>query len=301
MDRLDELEILVAIVTAGSMRQAARRLRKSPASTTRALERLESRLGVRLVERTTRRIAPTATGLKLADGARDVLDSYRMLTMDTGVETIRGMVRIAAPPVFGRLFVAPAVDRFLQEWPDASAEMILADRYMDFIEHRLDVAVRIGMLPDSSLRARKVGSVHWMTVCSPAYIKASGVPARPSDLSDHATILESWSSGGPQWTYKMGAKVETVALNPRLVANDIDIQLDAARSGKGIARVLSYQAASDLAAGKLVRILEAYETAEIPVHVVTAGGSIVENKTRAIADHLSAFLKTSLIQAGTLV
>lgn len=294
MDRLGELEIFVAVIDAGSLRQAAVRLRRSPASVTRALAQLEDRLGARLVERTTRRTAPTAAGLQLAEEARDILERYGLLARSADETAVRGQVRVTAPTVFGRLFVAPAVDSFLQKWPDASAEILLNDHYLNFIEHRLDVAVRIGFLSDSGLRARRVGTVHWYTVASPSYLEAEGTPGHPADLRDRSAIVESSFGGPPRWVYLIDRKEQSVPLAPRLVANDIEVQLDAARKGRGIARFLSYQAASDLKSGALVRILRSYEPRGVPVHIVMAGGQHIHGKTRAFADHLFSELRRTL-------
>lgn len=294
MDRLDELEVLVAVIGTGSLRRAATRLRRSPASVTRALAKLEHRLGRALVERTTRRVAPTEAGTKLAEEARDILERYGLLARAADSGIVRGLVRVTAPSVFGRLFVAPAVDSFLQRWPEASAEVLLDDRYLDFIEHRLDVAVRIGDLADSGLRARRVGTVHWYTVASPGYLKAEGEPRYPADLSERATIVETSLSGPPRWSYPIAGKDQPIPLAPRLVANDIDVQLDSARKGRGIARFLSYQAAADLKSGALVRILRRYEPRGVPVHIVMAGGRHLHGRTRALADHLFSQLRRML-------
>ncbi|HEY4127616.1 MAG TPA: LysR family transcriptional regulator [Gammaproteobacteria bacterium] len=293
MDRLDELENLVAVISTGSLRQAATRLRRSPASVTRALASLESRLGMTLVERTTRRVVPTEAGLKMADEARDILERYGLLARGDS-SAVRGLVRVTAPTVFGRLFVAPAVDSFLQRWPEASAEVLLDDRYLDFIEHQLDVAVRIGELADSGLRARRLGTIHWYTVASPAYLKAEGEPRYPAELSGRSTIAETSISGPPRWLYHIDGKDQPVLHAPRLVANDIDVQLDSARRGRGIARFLSYQAATDLSAGTLVRILRRYEPRGIPVHIVMAGGRHLRGRTRALADHLFNQIRNAL-------
>lgn len=294
MDRLDELEVLVAVIDAGSLRRAATRLRRSPASVTRALAGLENRLGMGLVERTTRRVVPTEAGMKLAEEARDILERYGLLARAGDASAVRGLVRVTASNVFGRLYVAPAVDSFLQKWPEASAEVLLDDRYLDFIEHRLDVAVRIGDLADSGLRARRVGTVHWYTVASPGYLKAEGEPRYPAELSERPTIAETSMSGPPRWLYPIDGKDQPILLAPRLVANDIDVQLDSARKGRGIARFLSYQVAADLGSGALVRILRRYEPRGVPVHIVMAGGRHLHGRTRALADHLFTQLRKSL-------
>ena len=294
MDRFGELEVFVSVASAGSLRKAATRLRRSPASVTRALAQLEDRMGATLVERTTRRMALTAAGAQLAEEASDVLERYRLLSKSADARAVRGLVRITAPTVFGRQFVAPAVDSFLGKWPEASAEILLNDRYLDFIEYRLDVAVRIGTLADSGLRARRAGTIGWCTVASPDYINTYDAPRHPAELTERATIAETSQSGPPRWVYTIDGKDQPVLLTPRLVANDIDVQLDAVRRGRGIGRFLSYQADEDLRAGDLVRLLPSYEPRGVPVHVVMAGGRHIQGKTRALADHVFNELRRTL-------
>ena len=168
MDRLDELAIFVAIVEAGSLVGASRRLRRSPPAITRALSSLENRLGVRLVDRTTRRLAPTEAGNLFAERARTLLAGYEEVLLGASQAPIRGVLRITAPVQFGRRHVAPIVSAFLNEYPDVGVELSLNDRNLDLIEEGLDLAVRIGPLADSSLVARQVGSVRRVVVASPS-------------------------------------------------------------------------------------------------------------------------------------
>ena len=159
--------------------------------------------------------------------------------------------------------------------------------------NRLDVAVRIGPLPDSGLRARRAGTVTWVTVASPDYIRVEGSPRHPAELTERSTVAETSLSGPPRWTYEIEGKEQHVAIRPRLTANDVEVQMAAARQGHGIARVLSYQASEDLRSGSLVRLLAAYEPRGLPVHVVMAGGRHIQGRTRALADHLFNDLRRS--------
>ena len=298
MDRLDELELLGAVVTTGSLRQAAARLRKSPAAVTRGLAQLEERIGVRLVERTTRRVSPTEAGLQLYEQAKDVLEGYRRLAATQQTSPVRGPVRITAPVLFGRTFVFPALDGFLQTWPDVQAELLLEDRRLDLIEYGLDAAIRLGTLPDSSLRARLLGRVRWVTICSPGYVAEHGAPKSPLELADRDTIVETWPSGPAQWAYPVDGKEVAVRLRPRIVSNNLDIQLEAARRGRGIARVLDYHAAGDIEAGRLVRILEDCDIGFMPVHLVTLAGRSLSAKQRALTDHLHDEIRKALSSFG---
>lgn len=301
MDRLEELEVLNAIVHAGSLRQAALRLRRSPASITRALARLEERFGIRLVNRTTRRVSPTEAGCRLADQARDILDGYRALAAAQSPAVLRGLVRVTATPLFGRLFAAPAMDEFLEAWPEIQAELLFDDRYLDMIEHRIDAALRIGPLPDSSLRVRPLGQIRWITVCSPDYLAANGAPERPDDLPDHAVIMEPWVSGGPEWRFQKAGREASVALSPRLISSDTDVQLGAARRGRGIAQVYTFHAAADLERGSLVRVLQPYESADIPVQLVTLPGRHAPARARAVADHLTQTMRARLSALNNVI
>jgi DNA-binding transcriptional LysR family regulator len=284
MDRLDELAIFVAIVEAGSLVGASRRLRRSPPAITRALSSLENRLGVRLVDRTTRRLAPTEAGNMFAERARTLLAGYEEVLLGASQAPIRGVLRITAPVQFGRRHVAPIVSAFLNEYPDVGVELSLNDRNVDLIEEGLDLAVRIGALADSSLVARQVGSVRRVVVASPAYLARRGVPRTPSDLASHDTIFGMARSLAREWRFGPSPRGPQVRLLPRLLVDDVETQLQAAQAGRGIARVLSYQVAEELAAGSLVRILQDFEPEPLPVQLVTLSRSHLTPKVRAFLD-----------------
>jgi DNA-binding transcriptional LysR family regulator len=284
MDRLDELAIFVAIVEAGSLVGASRRLRRSPPAITRALSSLENRLGVRLVDRTTRRLAPTEAGSLFAERARTLLAGYEEVLLGASHAPIRGVLRITAPVQFGRRHVAPIVSAFLNEYPDVGVELSLNDRNLDLIEEGLDLAVRIGPLADSSLVARQVGSVRRVVVASPAYLARRGEPRTPSDLATHDTIFGMARSTAREWRFGPSPRGPQVRLSPRLLVDDVETQLQAAQAGRGIARVLSYQVAEELAAGSLVRILQNFEPEPLPVQLVTLSRSHLTPKVRAFLD-----------------
>ena len=185
MDRLDELAIFVRIVEEGSLARAAARLRRSPPAVTRALAALEDRLGVRLVDRTTRRLAPTEAGRALYDKARALVADYEAATAGARDAPVRGLLRITAPVQFGRRHIAPVVARFLDAHDGVEVELLLNDRNIDLIDEGIDVALRIGPLADSTLTARPVGHVRRLWVASPAYLKRRGMPRAPADLAHH--------------------------------------------------------------------------------------------------------------------
>jgi DNA-binding transcriptional LysR family regulator len=292
MDRLDELLVLVAVVEQGSLVGAARRLRRSPPAITRALAALEQRVGARLIERTTRRLSPTGAGRALAEQSRALLSAYDEAVTDISPAPVRGLLRVTAPVQFGRRHVAPIVTAFLRKFPESQVELVLHDRYLDLIEEALDVAVRIGALADSSLLMRRVGEVRRLVVASPDYLARRGTPAKPAELAAHDTIFSTSTWGPLEWRFGSRGRATVVRLAPRLLVNDVEARLAAARAGHGIARVLSYQVVEDLEAGKLVRLLRAFEPPPLPVQLVAASRAHMPPKIRAFLDLAAEQLAT---------
>ncbi|HCD7747712.1 TPA: LysR family transcriptional regulator [Serratia marcescens] len=253
MDRLDELAIFVAVVQQGSLAAAGRKLRRSAPAITRAIAALEQRFGTRLVERTTRRLAPTEAGMRLLERAQQLLQDYQAVVQDTAEAQLSGLLRVTSPVQFGRRYVAPVVMAFLDDYPQMQIEMVLNDRNLDLIDEGLDIAVRIGHLQDSSRVARRLGQVSRMTVASPDYLARCGEPRSPTQLAEHATIVGT--------------------------------QRPSLRAGKGIARLLSYQVADDLAAGTLVRLLADHEPLPMPVQLVAQQAQRMPLKVRAFWDY----------------
>ena len=285
MDRLDELTVLVAVLETGSLAAAGRRLRRSPPSITRALVALEDRVGARLVERTTRRVTFTEAGRTLAGQARAVLVGYAEAVRASGEAPLRGTVRVTAPQVFGRRHMTPVVTTFLGAHPAMTVDLVLSDRYLDLVEDGLDVALRIGRLVDSSLVARRVGEVRRVLVASPAYLAERGMPQAPGDLLRHDAIFSSGRPVPIEWRFAQGARGRIVRLAPRLLVNEVEAALAAARMGQGIAMALSYQVADDLSAGALVRIMQDCEPPPLPVQLVIPGGRHMAPRVRVFLNH----------------
>ena len=283
MDRLDELAIFVRIVEEGSLARAASRLRRSPPAVTRALASLEERIGLRLIDRTTRRLAPSEAGRALYDRARTLVADYEAATTGAADAPVRGLLRITAPVQFGRRHIAPIVARFLDAHDGVEVELLLGDRNIDLIEEGIDVALRIGSLADSTLAARPVGHVRRLWVASPAYLKRHGTPRTPADLAGHEALLGTLR-GNTEWQFAGARRGAPPRLNGRLRVDDVETRLRAAREGRGIAQLLSYQVADELAAGKLVRLLQAWERPPLPVHLVTKGRAHRAPKIDAFLD-----------------
>lgn len=289
MDRLDELAIFVRIVEEGSLARAAARLRRSPPAVTRALAALEDRIGVRLVDRTTRRLAPTEAGRAFYDKARSLTAGYEAATAGVREAPVRGLLRITAPVQFGRRHMAPIVARFLDAQSGVEVELMLNDRNIDLIDEGIDVALRIGALADSSLSARLVGHVRRLWVASPAYLERRGVPRAPGELVEHEAILGTVRANR-EWSF---AGLRTAPrLMGRLRVDDVETRLRAAREGRGVAQLLSYQVADELASGRLVRLLQDWEAQSLPVHLVTKGRAHRAPKIDAFVEFAARRLRT---------
>jgi DNA-binding transcriptional LysR family regulator len=285
MDRLHEFEIFIAILDTGSLAGAGRKLRRSPPAITRALTDLEERLGTRLVERTTRQLAPTEAGKRLAEQARCVLADYDAAVREEATAPLRGLLRVTAPTAFGRRHVTPLVISYLDRYPEMQVELILNDRNLDLIEAGLDVAIRIGQLADTGMVARKVGEVRRILVASRDYLTRCGTPASLDDLAQHEIIFSTSVYNSLEWRFRQGERERLLHLTPRLMVNDIEAVLLALKASRGIARVLSYQAADEVAAGTLIRLLPESEPPALPVHVVVSSKRHMAPKLRAFLDH----------------
>lgn len=283
MDRIEDIEVFAEVAGQGSFAAAARRLNRSPTAITRAVADLEARLGVRLLNRTTRAVSLTDAGERFLGGARRVLSDLAEIEQAAAGQGIapRGELAVTAPMLFGRLHVLPVVNEFLAAYPDVNARLMLLDRPVDLIEERLDAAIRIGPLADSTAIATRLGAMRRVVVASPDYIKRRGTPEHPDDVAAHDVIVFG-GLGGSRWD--LGAGEKPVRFTPRLTVNTAEAAMDAVRSGLGITRVLSYQAIDALARGDVVQVLEAYGGEETPVHLLYPGGAHPPPKLRAFVD-----------------
>ena len=292
MDRLDELAVLVAVYDAGGLARAALRLQRSPAAVTRTLASLEARAGARLFERTTRKIAATEAGRRLAEQARRLLADYESaISPEAEGAPLRGRIIVTAPIVFGRRHVTPVVTAFLAAHPEVAIEMTLSDRNLDLIEEQIDVAVRIGTLADSGLVVRRVGQVRRVVVAAPHYLARAGSPGNPAELARREIVLTASAGAVREWRFRSrSGREQVLRLSPRLTVTDVEAALTAVRAGEGIGRALSYQVADDLAEGRLVRLLADYEPEPLPVQLVTPSGRLAPARVRAFLDHAARAL-----------
>jgi DNA-binding transcriptional LysR family regulator len=302
MDRFRELSVFVAVAEEGAFNAAARRLNLSPPAVTRLVTALEARIGARLFTRTTRRVAPTEAGRRLlADAARILAELDEAEASAAGAhQSPRGMLRVTAPVLFGQRHIAPILRDFLDAYPEVSATALFVDRVVDLIDEGLDVALRIGALPDSTLSAVRVGAVRRVTVAAPGYVAAHGMPATPDDLAGHRIVSPLTLHEATRWSFVAGGRSSIVHLAPRLAVNTMTAAIEAASAGWGITRALSYQVADALADGTLVEVLGDREDRRMPVHLVHSEGRRAAAKIRAFVDLAAERLRADpgLLAAG---
>ncbi|MBT5570059.1 MAG: LysR family transcriptional regulator [Alphaproteobacteria bacterium] len=286
MDRLQEMRVFVAVADAGSFVGAARKLVISPPAVTRAVAALEARLAVQLFQRTTRAVRLTEPGARFVETARHLL-----LELDTAEKElvgeagdVAGILMISASVTFGRYVLAPIVAEFLAAHPQIRISMVLSERLVELVDEGIDLAVRIAELPDSSLIARRVGTVQRMLVASPDYLAAHGVPETPAALSDHAVIAFTGLLQNREWRYRTRQGARRLAVEPRLEVNDAATAIMAAEAGQGITGVYSYMVSDAVQEGRLVPVLADHALQPVPVQLVYPEGRFVAPKLRAFMD-----------------
>jgi DNA-binding transcriptional LysR family regulator len=286
VDRLHLINIFVAVVDTGGFAGAARKLEVSAPAVTRAINELERHLGVRLLTRTTRVVRVTEDGARYADDCRRILAELAEADAEVSGRhgSPHGRLTLTAPVLFGARFVTPIVTEYLARYPEVSASCWFVDRVVNMIDEGVDVAVRIGELPDSSMQAVRVGRVRRVICAAPAYLRQHGVPQKPADLAAHCIISASAVTPSVEWRLLEQGKPQVVKLQPRLVTTSNDSALAAAVGGFGLARLLSYQVADALRDGRLQSVLGEFEPPELPVHLVHREGRHASQKARAFLD-----------------
>ncbi|MCC4619981.1 LysR family transcriptional regulator [Xanthomonas cassavae CFBP 4642] len=286
VDRIQEMTLFAALTEQASFAAVARKLGISTATVTRTIAQLERRLGVLLVVRSTRTMRLTEAGQQYASDCRRLLSELDELeTRAAGLHALPGgVLTVTAPQMFGALHVMPVVTRFLQRYPQVQVRAILLDRVMALLDEGIDVAVRIGALPDSSLTAIPVGSVRRMVCATPAYLRAHGVPPHPDALMQHATVTISSAERSPRWPFRVEGREHLVDVGARLSVSASNAAIHAALQGWGLTQVPSYQVREHLRSGQLACVLEDFEIAPEPVHVVHVEGRRGSSKVRRFVD-----------------
>ena len=289
MDRFHLMNVFVAVAEEQGFAATARRLHLSPPAVTRAVAALEQQLGIKLLNRTTRFVRVTEAGRRYLEDAKRILEDVK--TADETAAGInaapRGQLVITAPVLFGSMFVMPGIVDYLNAYPDTEISAMFLDRVVNLLEEGVDVGIRIGELPDSSLRALRVGSVRAILCASPQYLQRNGLPRKPRDLLKHSIIASSAGNNAIDWRFDNVA----LRIQPRLTVTTNDAAIEAAHCGFGITRLLSYQVAQPLGEGKLTIVLENHEPPPLPIYIVHREGRFASARIRAFVDLMAKRLR----------
>ena len=293
MDKLREMEIFVAIVDRGSFTGAADKVGMSSAAVSRAVNSLESRLGTHLLARTTRTVRPTDAGLSYLEACRKVLDTITDAEATLAADQLNpvGTLTISAPVLFGQRYVAPQVNAFVLRYPDVNVNAVYADRTTRLLEEGVDIAIRIGHLGDSSAFAVPLGFVRRRTYAAPSYLAEHGEPRHPRDLADHHCVSFTGVSLPLEWAFNENGSRLPVRLQPRMIVDLGPAALLAAVDGVGIAQFLSYQAAPDVADGRLQPVLTSFEPEATPVSLLHVERRSTSGKIRAFVEFVTEALR----------
>jgi len=286
MDRLDAMETFVAVADLKGFAPAARKLNVSASAVTRLIAALEERVGARLLQRTTRSVALTDVGERYLARARRILAEVEEAEAAARADRVRpsGHLIVSAPLMFGRLHVNPLMSEYLRRYPEVTGELRLSDRPINLVDEGVDLAVRIGHLPDSSVVARNVGDMYRVVVAAPDYLARRGTPQAPEDLSAHDIIHCSSVLSANEWRFARNGQPLRVAITPRYITNSAEAGVWHAEQGGGITMVLAYQAAAAVAAGRLEVLLTAFEQPPRPINIVYPTSRLLSSKVRAFVD-----------------
>jgi DNA-binding transcriptional LysR family regulator len=288
--RMDEIAAFLAVVETGSFTSAARVVGRDASIISRRVSALETNLGVRLLERSTRHVSPTGAGVRFYERMRAATaameDAEAEATGTSG--SVTGKLRLALPATFGRLWMAPLLPEFLAGHPDVAIEAEYADRYVDIIAEGFDVAIRLGELGDSRLVAKRIASHRRLICAAPSYLAAHGTPVTPGDLADHACLSFTRLASHPEWRFRKADHTSSVRVNGPLSADDTQSLITAAISGAGIVMCSDWLAAPERADGKLVSILTDWTVeGEGAIQIIRPSVRFTAGKTRSFVDWIS--------------
>jgi DNA-binding transcriptional LysR family regulator len=283
MDRLREMEIFVRVVEAGSFSAAARDLNMGQPAVSKTIASLEDRLGVRLLTRSTRKLSPTEAGTAFYERAVRAIgeaDEAEAAAQGAGAG-LEGRLRVSAPVTFSRLHLVPKLGSFLDAHPKVQLELLMDDRDVDLVAENIDAALRMGVLTDSALRARKLGQAERLVVASPSYLARRGVPRTPADLLEHDGVIYGQSSGGQEWLFRRGTSETSVYLRTRLKLSAAEGVREAVLAGQGFAIASRWMFTPELKSGEVVSILEEWTLPPMDLWVIYPSGRLTSAKARA--------------------
>lgn len=295
------LEMFNAVAETGSFRAAAERLNVSPSAVSKAITELESRLGARLIARTTRQLALTEAG-----NSYHVSVSAALATLEEGAERVnavtaapRGLLRLAMPVTFGHMYIAPLLPRFVERYPDVRLDVTSSDGYVDLVGDGFDIVIRgASALPDSSLISRKIMETPTIVCASPAYIEKHGTPSHPDELLTHDCLVATASPNIAEWIFNIEDAAYSVRVDGPIRSTSLMVAREGALSGLGIARFPYHFAAPDIDSGKLVRLLRKFERQEAAVYALYPAQRELALKTRAFIDFIAA--ETGTVRASLI-
>ncbi|MGR3388641.1 LysR family transcriptional regulator [Sagittula sp.] len=290
MDRLECDRMFLAVIDTGSFTGAAEKLGTRSGQASKLISRLETELGVRLLNRTTRSVAPTEAGRAYYDRLKPLVDELDTLDLDIRniSQSPRGRLRLTAPLTFGTLELAPALNAFAGLYPDIELDVTFSDRVVNVVDEGFDLAVRVGRPGDSSLIIRRLCAVRIVVVAAPPYLDAHGSPATPADLAKHACIIDTNFREPNRWPFKgENGEVEMASVEGRIRYSNAEACVQAAELGLGLACVPAFVAGDALRSGKLIRLLPSFETDPYDVHVLYPHSRHLAAKVRLLVDFLS--------------
>ena len=289
-NQLDSMALFARVIEAGSFSAAARETGQSKSAVSKRIARLENRLGVRLLNRTTRRLSLTEPGRTFYDGCRRMVSEAEAAEHEvlylSGAP--RGTLRVNAPMSFGALHVAPTLAEFMRRYPELLVDLVLDDREVDLVEEGFDVGVRIKVLPDSSLVARRLAPSRRVVCAAPAYLQAHGTPEAPEDLLRHSCLIYSYQAAGRLWRFRGPPGERQLRVSGRLTANNGEALLAAALAGMGLIFMPTFIAGEDLRAGRLRWVMREWSDAEdVSIHAIYPASRNLSPKVRVFVDFLA--------------
>jgi DNA-binding transcriptional LysR family regulator len=296
VDRLEAMSVIIAVTETGSFSAASRRLRTPVATISRKVAELEARLKAQLFQRSSRQMTLTDAGRSYIEACKRIIEQVDDAEREVSGEyrIPKGDLAVTAPWGLGHMHLLPITVEFLSAYPEIALRLVLTDRVVNTVDENIDVSIRIGVLPDSNLIAKRVGSVRITLCASPGYLAARGLPKEPGDLRDHDCITIDDVAAQRTWRFAKGNREIDTSIRSRLTVTESEAAIEAAIAGAGIARVMSYKMEAARRAGDLVTMLESFELAPLPMHIVYAERKPMPLKLRAFLDWVTPRLKDRL-------
>lgn len=295
MDTLNAMAIFVRVVERGSFSAVARELQTTQPTISKVLRALEARLGGKLIARSTRKLSLTDEGQRYYNECRNILAAVDAaeLSFQSGRETVAGSLRIGSSVSFGRMQIAPRLPGFLARYPQVQIDLQLSDQNQELVSEGLDVSLRIGELNDSGLIARHIGVTHRITVAAPAYLKPHGQPQQPQDLRRHNCLQFNLLNTQNLWTYERGGQVEEVRIQGNAQSNNSEAIREMVLGGLGIALSPVWLFSEDIKEGRVIALLQDYQTQSLPIHAVSPANRRQSARVNAFVDYMTQALKTA--------